>query len=103
MLIATAFQYKGSSKEKEAHIERIFHAFDVDDDQKINKSELQKYFDVLIELTGNREDQSSPNTRLQVDDLFKKYDKDLSGFLDKEEFVKLFNEEEIIFANPFAY
>ena len=76
--------------ERQAHFENFFNVFDQNGDGKVSTAELEVFFDAILEV--NEKGQS---TEL-VKQLFSKYDRDESGFLDKEEFVNFFLEEDIL-------
>lgn len=84
-LIATAFSINSSqSDDLEKGLEFAFDIYDVDDNGKIDRKEVLNVLSAVYQLESG---QTAPNAQSVVDELFRYYDTDSTGYLNKKEFV----------------
>lgn len=68
-----------------------FQIFDTDNNQKIDKKEVQ----VLLEAVYSMQNVSASQAKQKVRELFEKYDLDRSDSLDKKEFIDALCQENV--------
>ena len=82
-LLATSFLYDNNgSNDQQRHLELLFDVFDVNDDQKVDRKELQKLLDAVYSIHGDK-----AAAKQKAAQLFGTYDRDGSSCLNKQEFI----------------
>ena len=76
---------------KKKSLELAFLIFDTDNNEKIDRKEIQKVFDAVY----SQHKGGSSQARLEINKIFDKYDFDKSDTLDKNEFINALFEEKI--------
>lgn len=84
-LIATAFSINASqADDMEKSLEFAFDVYDTDDNEKVDRKEVETLLGAIYQLetgTGNYDFQNI------IDELFRNYDTDATGYLNKREFI----------------
>ncbi|RNA18133.1 neuronal calcium sensor 2-like [Brachionus plicatilis] len=84
-LIATAFALNASQEDDlEKSLEFAFDVYDVDDNGKVERNEVEMLLTAVYQLKTGTGDYDFQNI---IDDIFRYYDTDANGYLNKREFV----------------